>query len=101
MLDRASGAPLSEAVTRVGPEYGDKMRLLIVLLDSETSTNILYSGFGATMSPSREPQAREVAVHPNSTGMRLTAQNSQKVSLGIVTRQDVEALLGTELTEAK
>jgi len=81
-----------ESVDRVGPELAPKMEIVIELMDRMWSANRLYTGVGATMSESQKTGAREVMVKPNGTGLKLTDANSRKISLGVMTQKDVDAL---------
>lgn len=89
----ADGAPLSESVTQVGPERAEKMTTLAWLLDKRYSVNKLYTGFGSTMREDGQLGGREVMVRPNGTGLKLTSDNHEKISLGVLTKADLEAVL--------
>ncbi|MGN6104907.1 MAG: eCIS core domain-containing protein [Kofleriaceae bacterium] len=92
LFEHASGAPISESVARVGPARAGKMKEVTKLLEQHFSVNNLYTGIGSTMNESRQLGAREVMVRPNGTGLRLTPENHQKVSLGTLTQADFDAL---------
>jgi hypothetical protein len=92
LFARSKGATMLESVDRVGPELAPKMEIVIELMDRMWSANRLYTGVGATMSESQKTGAREVMVKPNGTGLKLTDENSRKISLGVMTQKDVDAL---------
>jgi hypothetical protein len=92
LFARAKGATMLEAVERVGPDLAPKMQIVIDLMDRLWSANRLYTGVGATMSEGLKTGAREVMVKPNGTGLKLTDANSRKISLGVMTQKDVDAL---------
>ena len=97
LLDRATGAPISEAVERVGPEWTEKMETLMMLLDRAYSLNKLYTGIGATKDMRGHLHAREVMVRANGTGLRLTPANHTKVSIGVLTKDDFERVFGAAM----
>lgn len=96
LFSRASGATMVESVARVGPKLAPKMQIVIDLMNRLWSANRLYTGIGATMSEGGKTGAREVMVKPNGTGLRLTDANSRKISLGVLTQEQVDDLFGTK-----
>ena len=74
------------------------MNRFIELLDAAYSANILYTGISATKTEAGHLGSREVMVQPNTTKLLLSLENSRTISLGTLTRTDVDAWFAGHLT---
>ena len=62
------------------------------LIDRAYGANDLYTGMGATMDEGGALGGREVMLQPNGTGLKLTPDNHRRVSLGVMTQAQFDAL---------
>lgn len=93
--DIAQTGPLSEALAKAyaagGQPLEDKMNRFTKLLDAAYSANILFTGISATKTEGGGLGGREVMVQPNTAQMELSRDNHRSISLGVLTRADVDA----------
>jgi hypothetical protein len=96
LLDRVADSWQPEAAVSGKIERSPKAQILLDVLDSLYSVNRLYTGISSTMNEAGHLGGREVMVRPNGTGLRITADNHRKVSLGVMTRSDFDTVFSPQ-----
>jgi hypothetical protein len=88
---------LQQTPVRGAPNTADtamaaKARMVMKLLDDHYSANDLFTGVGATMTPTGELGVREVMAEHNGTGFQLTPKNHVLVPIGVLSAEDLDGV---------
>lgn len=93
MFALAERTPVGALPDGVDPATLEKYQIFREALGSGMAASELFSGMGATISETGQLGAREVMVVNESSGFKLTPDNSIVESLGVLRQEDVDALM--------